>query len=244
MEFFAQSPEELLELAAEHHEEYARAQLYPHIVLDDFFDPDALRLVAKEFPDLSGAGAQQMKGKKQIKRASEGELLLRGAMRDFLRTLNSEPMIDFLAAPTGIEEPLIPDPHFDGGGCHEIVPGGMLKLHADFTEHPTNGLDRRLNLLVYLNEDWSEEYGGCLELWDPDLKECRKKVLPVFNRMCVFSTTSSSFHGHPEPLTCPPDRSRRFAREWLPPANHQAWRRPWDRKLVGMSALTIPWIKA
>ena len=34
------------------------------------------------------------------------------------------------------------------------------------------------------------------------------KILPLFNRCAIFSTTDFSFHGHPTPLTCPPDRSR------------------------------------
>src|SRR5665213_1361673 len=36
-----------------------------------------------------------------------------------------------------------------------------------------------------------------------------RKILPLFNRLAMFSTTSKSYHGHPHPLTCPPDRSRR-----------------------------------
>ena len=36
-----------------------------------------------------------------------------------------------------------------------------------------------------------------------------KKILPVFNRCAIFSTTSVSFHGHPVPLACPPERNRK-----------------------------------
>src|SRR5690606_7951229 len=67
----------------------------------------------------------------------------------------------------------------------------------------------RLNILIYLNKDWEESYGGHFELWDKDMKECQQKILPVFNRMAMFSTTSHSYHGHPNPLTCPDDRSRK-----------------------------------
>ena len=34
-----------------------------------------------------------------------------------------------------------------------------------FAWHPDNGLFHRVNVLVYLNSDWKEEYGGMLELW-------------------------------------------------------------------------------
>jgi hypothetical protein len=85
----------------------------------------------------------------------------------------------------------------------------MLKIHADFNKHPRTKLDRRLNVLVYLNENWDESYGGHFELWDKEMKGCQKKILPFFNRMALFSTTSDSYHGHPNPLTCPPDRTRK-----------------------------------
>ncbi len=109
---------------------------------------------------------------------------------------------------TGIEG-LIADPHFEGGGLHQIERGGHLKVHADFNRHPHTQLDRRLNVLVYLNRDWQPEYGGALELWNRDMSRSEAQILPYFNRCVVFSTTSTSFHGHPEPLNCPEGRTRK-----------------------------------
>jgi hypothetical protein len=70
-------------------------------------------------------------------------------------------------------------------------------------------VERRLNLLVYLNDDWPESYGGQLELWDKKMGKAQVSVLPEMARAVVFNTTLESFHGQPDPLTCPPDRSRR-----------------------------------
>ena len=78
-----------------------------------------------------------------------------------------------------------------------------MKIHVDFCRHPETNLDRRLNLLLYLNKDWREEYGGHLELFDTDVESCQKKILPLFNRMVIFNTTDYTYHGHPDPLTCP-----------------------------------------
>ena len=63
--------------------------------------------------------------------------------------------------------------------------------------------------MLYLNRDWEEDFGGHIELWDSGMKQCIKKLLPIFNRMVIFNTTETSFHGHPEPLNCPADRSRK-----------------------------------
>src|SRR5262249_39051246 len=96
-----------------------------------------------------------------------------------------------------------------GGGLHQIEKGGFLKIHADFNYHDKLKLYRRLNLLVYLNKDWSEDYGGHFELWDTEMTKCEQRVLPVFNRCVVFTTTDTSFHGNPVPLTCPEGRTRK-----------------------------------
>jgi len=133
---------------------------------------------------------------------------LRPAMRAFLWEMSSPPVLQFLEALTGIGG-LIPDPYFGGAGPHQILPGGFLKVHADFNWHPLLKLDRRLNLLVYLNKDWREEYGGHLELWDREMKACERRILPVFNRTVVFSTTDFSYHGHPRPLSCPEGMTRK-----------------------------------
>jgi Rps23 Pro-64 3,4-dihydroxylase Tpa1-like proline 4-hydroxylase len=82
-------------------------------------------------------------------------------------------------------------------------------LHADANRHPKLGLYRRVNVLLYLNKDWRAEFGGQLELWDRELSRRVRCVLPSFNRCVVFNTDSTSFHGHPVPLTCPAGVTRK-----------------------------------
>ncbi len=208
MNFIDKSAEELKAFAAEKRAEYVSADPFPNIYFDNFFIPERLKEVLEEFPDLTKSADLKYSDPNQVKLASKGEYRFQEKTKAFMHYLNSQPFLEFLSALTGIEN-LIPDPFFEGGGCHQIQPGGMLKIHADFNKHPKTKLDRRLNVLVYLNEDWHEEYGGHFELWDKEMKGCRKKILPLFNRMAMFSTTSNSYHGHPNPLTCPPDRTRK-----------------------------------
>ena len=109
---------------------------------------------------------------------------------------------------TGIDG-LLPDPHMTGGGLHQYLPGAELRVHADFNKLPGYGLDRRLNLLLYLNPAWDEAWGGALELWDRDMQACVQRIAPVANRCVVFSTTRDSYHGMPDPLRCPDGVTRR-----------------------------------
>lgn len=187
---------------------YRTAKPFPHIVVDDFFDPAILERILDEFPGKDDIDWKKFDGKYEVKLASKSERQLGFFTRYFLYSLNSSTFMNFLEELTGIEG-LIPDPHLTGGGLHQILPGGKLGVHADFNRDERLKLDRRLNLLIYLNKDWKEEYGGHLELWSQDMKTCARRVLPVFNRIVLFSTTDFAYHGHPEPLACPEGRSRK-----------------------------------
>src|SRR3546814_12941333 len=100
--------------------------------------------------------------------------------------LNSQPFLEFLQQLTGIQEPLIGDPYFVGGGLHEIKRGGLLKIHADFNKHPILKLDRRINALVYLTNDWDEAYGVCFELCDKSITPVGKRSLTQFKQLINF----------------------------------------------------------
>jgi Rps23 Pro-64 3,4-dihydroxylase Tpa1-like proline 4-hydroxylase len=189
--------------------QYRSADPFPHIVIDDLFENADLERVLAEFPK-----PEQMRWMR-FDSATEKKLgfyhehsTLAPDVRAFLDAMNGFEMLLFLEALTGIDG-LIPDPYFGGGGLHQIEPGGFLKIHADFNVHPKLKLDRRVNMLVYLNKDWDEAWGGHLELWNASMAECRQRIAPLFNRTVVFSTTDTSFHGHPHPLLSPPGVTRK-----------------------------------
>lgn len=200
--------EKLLEIGKANADKYAHAEPYPHIALDNLFNPELLDKILEEFPDPHSDEWKKFKDPHQVKLATKGEGMFRDNTRFLLYYMNSMGFLRFLEALTGIKA-IVPDPDYSGGGLHQIVRGGMLKIHADFNKHPRTRLDRRINAILYMNKDWKEEYGGHFELWDKDMKGCVEKVLPVYNRLAVFSTTSHSFHGHPDPLACPEGWSRK-----------------------------------
>jgi hypothetical protein len=190
------------------HESYAGALPFPHIVIDNLFPAGVLAAVLDDFPLPDDIPWQRFDSATEKKLGYTFDTPLKPRLRSFLFEMGTPPVLRFIETLTGISG-LIPDPYFGGAGPHQILPGGFLKVHADFNLHPLLKLDRRLNLIVYLNQDWREEYGGHIELWDREMKGCVSKVLPAFNRTLVFSTTDTSFHGHPEPLTCPAGRTRK-----------------------------------
>lgn len=202
------SGETLFALADEHRPAFLAGQPFPHVVIDNFLPEWVLDRVIDEFPDPGDIPWKEFKQTTSKKLATEGDAFFGDFTRQLLTQFNAATFLQFLERLTAIEG-LVPDPYFFGGGLHQIEPGGFLKVHADFNWHEQLKLDRRLNVLVYLNKDWEESYGGALELWDKDMTHAVASILPIFSRFVVFATTDYSYHGHPEPLTCPPDRTRR-----------------------------------
>jgi Rps23 Pro-64 3,4-dihydroxylase Tpa1-like proline 4-hydroxylase len=195
-------------LAKEKADEYKTNKPFPSIYFDDFLPPEVAEAALKDFPAPRQLSWNEFDNPNEKKLEFGVVEKLPSAVRDVLYFLNSRPMLQFLEVLTGIQG-VIPDPYYVGGGLHQIKPGGKLEIHADFNRHTKLKLDRRINVLVYLNKHWKEEYGGHFELWNRDMTRAERRILPLFNRCAIFSTTSFSYHGHPLPLACPPGETRK-----------------------------------
>jgi Rps23 Pro-64 3,4-dihydroxylase Tpa1-like proline 4-hydroxylase len=186
---------------------YRTADPFPHVVIDDLIDPSLLRQVVRDFPTSEGVTASDRE-QERLKRQFHPQDCRGAVTRNLFAELNSQAFLGFLAELTGLSG-LIADPYYAGAGLHQTSRGGHLGIHADFNRHEIMNVERRLNLLVYLNDDWDESYGGALELWDRNMTGCRVRTYPVLGRAVIFATDLDSYHGHPDPLGCPPDRARR-----------------------------------
>lgn len=187
---------------------YLSGTPYPNLALDGLFAEDVLDRIAAEFPQETPRDWIGYDTRNEIKRTSRGLIGVPPFAQAFLWQLCSEPFLEVLRGITGIED-LVADPIFHGGGLHESFRGGWLNIHADWTQHPHLPLVRRLNLIVYLNRDWDPAWGGGLELWGDKAGSTKTVIEPVFNRAALFPTTEETLHGFPDPMTCPPGRSRK-----------------------------------
>lgn len=188
--------------------QYQSANPYPHVVIDDFLPPDVLNRCLSEFPAKSVAGGEQFNRDQERLKESFHPDSLTPDLRRLFYSFNSRPFIRVIENITGISG-LIGDPYYLGAGFHEIRNGGHLSVHADFNHHKPLNLERRVNVLIYLNQDWQDSYGGQLELWDNDMTKAVQTVVPLFNRCVIFNTTSNSMHGNPRPVNHPLGLSRR-----------------------------------
>lgn len=203
---------------------FQSADPFPHLAIDDFLEPAFAHAVADAYPTYDDArrdgkvffGLNERR-KVQISDSARFPEPV-GALAE---ALLDRSWLEAIAAVSGIDE-LVGDPTWQGGGMHLMGPGARLDVHVDFNVTKEK-LHRRLNVLVFLNRDWDEAWGGRLELWDAEVKTLRQAYAPLFNRCILFATSAVSYHGV-EALTCPDDRRRiSFAGYYHTHAAPQNW---------------------
>ena len=210
---------------------FNEAKPFRFIVVDDFLNAEFCKEVCRAYPDYRKA---QKIGQKEFKKSDEYRKIQVTDSKSFPDPVNTlaEELVSgifckTLSEITGIHS-LKADRKFRGAGMHLMQSGSWLSPHVDFN-HLDETLYRRLNVILYLNENWEEEWGGALEIWDPEMKNCVHVVPPLFNRAVIFNTAPRSFHGV-LPVECPSDRSRNtFASFYytdVPPAD-------WEGKFHG-----------
>jgi hypothetical protein len=219
----------LSDLGAAANATYTGNKPWPHIVIDDFIAPDCLERVREEAVAVDQARryAKFLDRKTDHNKFAFTPDVVGPETSRLVNFLNSGAFVSYLEKLTGIEG-LLTDPSYFGGGLHKIQAGGFLEVHADFNHLKRYNLERRLNLLLYLNKNWSPAYHGDLELWDRPSMARVSSVAPLFNRCVIFSTTKESLHGHPTPLATPPDVDRMsialyyYTNTWQPAAQEHS----------------------
>lgn len=190
-------------------ETYRCADPFPHNCIDNFLDEDVYRKASDAFPGATErVWFKFHSATENLKLQSQDFYAIPPALRALIMEFNAPGFTRFLETLSGIQG-LVPDPHLHGGGLHQTLPGGHLGLHIDYNYHLEWKLDRRLNVLLYLNDKWEDSWAGHLQLWDNEVQRCVRKIAPIGNRLVVFNTNECSWHGHPEPLACPRGVTRR-----------------------------------
>jgi Rps23 Pro-64 3,4-dihydroxylase Tpa1-like proline 4-hydroxylase len=178
-------------------EQFRTAQPFPFVSIDGFLAPEFAKELAGAYPTFEKAREQGF-GFNFVNEQKKIQITDRNKFPDPVRRLNeaisSPQFLADLEYITGIPRLLV-DEKLEGGGMHLTGPGGRLDVHVDFNFLKDRKLYRRLNILLYLNPVWHEEWGGHIELWDKTVKTCHYRSVPLLNRCVIFETSDISYHG-------------------------------------------------
>lgn len=186
--------------------DYQSRTPYHYISVDNFLPLNVLERVREEALSMGDKTPENASGNERLKTSFNPDRMPPYSKAVF-QALNARPFLQFLEGMSGIKG-LIPDPYFMGGGIHRTNTTGFLDIHADFNHHKVMNLERRLNLLIYLNPGWEAEFGGSFEVWSNDMSEKVASFAPIMNRMCCFSTGDDTMHGNPTPVNHPEGNPR------------------------------------
>ena len=177
---------------------------YPHIVIENFFRADIAEELSRGFPDYDGESWNTYDNPLENKKTLNAWDSFNRLQYQVFMELNSPEFVHFLEGLTGAR--LCADIGLHGGGLHIHANGGKLNPHLDYSIHPKTGMQRKLNLLVYLEKDFKKEYGGWLGMWLPGTADApgdlAREIVPYCNRAVIFDTTDA-WHGMSRGLTMP-----------------------------------------
>ncbi len=180
-------------------------QPFPHLVVENLFNPRLLELVTEEFDQSQWI---DVKSNYESTRRTALGAHLGPASQLYFDVVNSGWFTEWLSAVIDVPY-LLPDPKLFGGGLHESKPGATFAVHRDFNLHRHLGLKNEMVFITYLNKGWQPEWGASLELWNATKDKCVTKVLPEFGHTLLMPHGPVSYHGHPDPMTPPDGRPRR-----------------------------------
>ena len=186
----------VLDQTAEFKRRFDAAQPFCHVVIDDFLEPSFCRELIDAFPSFPGHAAFNERGELGGKAVVPDIAAIGPAYRAFDSLMKDPQFLALVSEITGIPV-LVYDPEYIGGGTHDNQGGQELDVHVDFNYHPSTGMHRRLNLILFLNPEWDESWGGNLELLREPFAsgDDVKTVIPLANRAVIFETTENSWHG-------------------------------------------------
>jgi Rps23 Pro-64 3,4-dihydroxylase Tpa1-like proline 4-hydroxylase len=197
------------QLLTQQQEGFLNNKPFPYLIVDDFLSTIEARKAARSFPNSDEGLWTNYIHVNEKKYGLNKRALIPPALLNIIDDLQSNSYLKILEKTTSLSG-LIADGDLAGAGLHQMHPGGFLNIHSDFLIHPTKkNLKRKLNLILFLSDDWEASYGGELQLWNREMTECVVRIQPKFNRCVMFLTDEYSYHGCPDKLKGPKQFSRK-----------------------------------
>ena len=165
-------------------DKYEQAEPFHYVVIDNFLKSNVVNLLEEEFPSFDDEVWHTYNNPLEVKKTCNDWNKFGQHIYNFFRIINDQQTANKLALALGLKYELFPDPGLNGGGMHIHKAGGKLNTHLDYSLHPKLNLQRRINVIIYLNKNWDTLWNGALGFWgnesDEHPGELIKKIDLIF----------------------------------------------------------------
>ena len=131
---------------------FKNAKPYPNIFLNRFFNEEFCESLLAQFPKFEDGDYLNEMGLPGNKSSFTDFKKLGDSYIKLDELIQYKEFLSDLQSLTGIEN-LEYDPEYIGGGTHENRNFQSMASHVDFNYHPISMLHRRVNIIIYLNEE-------------------------------------------------------------------------------------------
>lgn len=170
---------------------------FKHGLSKGFLDRELANNINAEFPswddDIWDKRGKVFKSEYGYKKELTDRYFLSSSIRSFFSMVESEKFINTISNSFGLKGLFI-DQTLYGGGLNIYPPGSYLSPHVDYNYDNNLKAYRVVNLIFYVNKDWSKKKGGCLEIYAK--RNGRKKIIsPELNTCIIFAQNKNTIHG-------------------------------------------------
>lgn len=208
---------------------FLNAEPFEHVVIDNFLESSYAEKISELFP-IVNKDWHEYKNPIEVKYTYDNINELDKDIKNFFYYLSTPELTNIMRGITSISN-LEYDEYLHGAGLHKHPRYGRLNIHLDYEKHPISGKERRLNIILFMSNDWDPLWNGANELWDKDVTKCITKTHVKFNRAIIFKTNDISWHGLPEKIMCPDNVFRNsLAYYYVSPLNTQKTEESYRKK--------------
>jgi hypothetical protein len=180
---------------------FQNAEPFEHIIIPNFLNNNYANNISDNFPNNYETWHKYC-NPLEVKYSFDNINELHEDLKNYFYLLSTDKMVQKMAKITNIPN-LTYDDYLHGAGLHSHTRNGKLNMHLDYEKHPISGLQRRLNIILYMNKEWNPEWNGATELWNENMTKCITKSDVKFNTAIIFKTNEISWHGVPDKILCP-----------------------------------------
>ena len=136
---------------------------FPNTIIKNTLPQEIIKKAENEFVNFSKFNSEETYRYGRAKYYCANYEIMPETIKNIISFFYSKKFLNLLEKKFNLKN-LLPDWSLHGAGLHGSSRGRHLTVHSDFIYRRNTKTRRVLNLLLYLNSEWKDEWNGHIEL--------------------------------------------------------------------------------